>query len=181
LDRFLAAIGLALTLLPFEGLGQSTARSAPQSCDQIPAAHALDFWLGVWDVADAEGNPQGTDRVRPILRDCAITEDWQGATGYQGHSLFYFHSWLGQWRQVWMTATPNRPGSVKEKRLVESLSDGGVRFQGEMMVSPDHHVLDRTTLRPLPDGRVYQLIERSNDDGASWTTSFEGWYSRRAD
>jgi hypothetical protein len=29
-------------------------------------------------------------------------------------------------------------------------------------------------LRPLPDGRVHQLIEWSNDDGKTWDTGFEG-------
>ena len=36
----------------------------------------------------------------------------------------------------------------------------------------------RTTLTPLPGGRVHQLIEWSNDDGRTWQTSFEGWYRR---
>jgi len=176
LFRFPGPVALILMFFPAPVLPAN----APESCDQIPAAHALDFWLGVWDVTDADGNAQGVDRVRSVLGGCGITEEWRGATGYEGRSLFYFHSWLGQWRQVWVTATPNRPGSVKEKRLVETFDDGGVRFQGEVMVSPDHYVLDRTTLRRLPDGRVHQLIEWSGDDGQSWNPSFEGWYSRAA-
>jgi hypothetical protein len=47
------------------------------------------------------------------------------------------------------------------------------------MVSPEHYLQDRTTLTPLPDGRVRQLIETSNDDGRSWETRFEGFYRRR--
>ena len=148
-------------------------------CRDIEAAHAIDFWIGDWDVADGEGATQGTNRIRSILDGCAIIEEWTGASGFKGRSLFYFDSWLSQWRQVWITAVPQRPGSFKEKRMIERLTDGGVRFQGEIMVSPEHYVLDRTTLRPLPDGRVHQHIEWSNDDGKNWQTSFEGYYSRR--
>lgn len=153
----------------------------PGSCRDMEAAHALDFWIGDWEVADGHGNPQGTNRVRSILDGCAITEEWTGVSGFEGRSLFYFDSWLPQWRQVWITAHPQQPGSIKEKRLVERFSDGGVRLQGEIMVSPEHYVQDRTTLRPLPDGRVHQLIEWSNDDGKTWQTGFEGWYTRRED
>ena len=63
--------------------------------------------------------------------------------------------------------------------MIERLTDGGVRFEGEVMASPEHCVLDRTTLRPLPDGRVHQHMERSNDDGKTWQISFEGLYRRR--
>jgi hypothetical protein len=39
--------------------------------------------------------------------------------------------------------------------------------------------LDRTTLTPLEDGRVRQLIEISTDGGHSWRSIFDGYYSRR--
>jgi hypothetical protein len=31
---------------------------------------------------------------------------------------------------------------------------------------------------PLPDGRVRQLFEQSNDGGETWVTWFEGFYTR---
>jgi hypothetical protein len=39
-------------------------------------------------------------------------------------------------------------------------------------------VFDRTTLDPLADGRVRQLIEVSRDDGQTWVVTFEGFYLR---
>lgn len=175
--RPLTCLLLALVLTPV--LADEADHAQAGGCRGMEAAHALDFWLGDWSVADRDGNTQGTNRIRSILDGCAVTEEWTGTSGFEGRSLFYFDSWLGQWRQVWITAAPQRPGSVKEKRLVERFSDGGVRFQGEIMVSPEHYVQDRTTLRPLADGRVHQLIEWSNDDGKTWQTGFEGWYSRQ--
>ncbi len=166
----LLAIGLGGTV--------SAAAEPPSRCDEMPAAHALDFFLGEWEVSGADGTVQGVNRVEASLGGCAVHEHWKGAGGFEGRSLFYFHSWLGQWRQVWISAVPQRHGSVKEKRQVMRHEGAGIRFQGEIMVSPEHYVLDRTTLTPLPDGRVHQLIEWSNDDGRTWQTGFEGWYRR---
>ena len=32
----------------------------------------------------------------------------------------------------------------------------------------------------MPDGRVRQYFEQSNDDGATWEPWFEGFYSRKS-
>ena len=156
----------------------ATAETPPGRCDELPAGGALDFWLGVWEVSGPDGTTVGTNRITATLGGCAVQEHWTGTDGVEGRSLFYLHSWLGQWRQVWITAHPQQPGAVKEKRQVMRFEGPGIRFRGEIMVSPEHYVQDRTTLTPLPDGRVHQLIQWSNDDGRTWQTSFEGWYRR---
>jgi hypothetical protein len=160
------------------GVNDTGAR-ARDTCGALPAAHALDFWLGAWEVRDADGNLAGTNRIEAGLDGCAILENWSGTDGSQGLGLFYFHSWLGQWRRVWISAVPQQPGAVKEQRQDLNYRGPGVRFRGEIMVSPEHYVQDRTTLAPLPDGRVHQRVETSNDDGRSWQLVFEGWYLRR--
>jgi hypothetical protein len=32
----------------------------------------------------------------------------------------------------------------------------------------------------LPDGRVRQFFEQSNDDGKTWVTWFDGYYTRKS-
>jgi hypothetical protein len=64
---------------------------------------------------------------------------------------------------------------LKEKRLVEDYV-GGVRFQGELPLRDGSTLLDRTTLTPLPDGRVRQVIEQSRDGGKSWRVGFDALY-----
>jgi len=177
--RGLAALVPLVALAVVGSAAPGIAAAAPDACGAQPAAHALDFWLGTWEVRDADGGLAGTNRIEATLDGCAILEHWSGAGGSAGLSLFYFHSWLGQWRQVWITAESRRPGAVKEKRQDLNYQGPGIRFQGEVMVSPEHYVQDRTTLVPLPDGRVRQRIETSNDDGRSWQLVFEGWYRRR--
>ncbi len=79
---------------------------------------------------------------------------------------------------MWVTESATSPGGVKEKRLVERLAGGALRFQGEIPVAGGGSYLDRTTLTPVPGGRVRQVIEISTDGGATWKTTFDAEYVR---
>jgi hypothetical protein len=61
--------------------------------------------------------------------------------------------WVGQWRVV----------------------DAGGRELGTNKIEK---LLDRTTLAPLPGGRVRQTIEISRDGGQAWTPAFDAFYVR---
>jgi hypothetical protein len=137
-----------------------------QGCSEDPAHAALDFWIGEWELR-AGGERVGENRIEKILKGCAIMEHWKDVRGGEGKSLFYFIPALAEWRQVWVTETPGVPGGVKEKSLVERLEGGAVRFQGDVPIPGGGSYLDRTTLIPLPDGTVRQVIERSTDGGAT--------------
>jgi hypothetical protein len=67
-------------------------------------------------------------------------------------------------------------GPIKEKRLIEDLNGSGVRFQSEIPHPDGSSHLDRTTLTPLPGGRVHQVIEISRDAGKTWETVFDAEY-----
>jgi hypothetical protein len=54
-----------------------------------------------------------------------------------------------------------------------------VRFQGAIPLPGGGQYLDRTTLTPLEDGAVRQVIEVSRD-GESWRTVFDAVYVRVA-
>lgn len=150
-----------------------------QGCAGDTAFETLDFWVGEWEVF-VGAQRVGTNRIEKILGGCAILEHWADARGSEGKSLFYHQPATGEWKQVWVTATPGRPGGVKEKTLVERLPDGGVRFQGEIPVEGGGSYLDRTTLMPAGDGTVRQLIERSTDGGTTWEVGFDAVYRSRA-
>ena len=145
-------------------------------CSSRPVFGWLDFWVGDWRVL--VGDQQvGTNRISKVLDGCAISEDWTDARGGTGRSLFYVSPDTQLWRQVWVTNTALATGGVKEKHFVARYPDGSVRFQGELRVD-GQVVFDRTTLTPLPDGRVRQLIERSDDGGSTWTAGFDAMYLR---
>ena len=155
-----------------------TLDTASASCRNDPELRVLDFWLGEW-VVSAGGKRVGTNRIAPTLNGCAITEDWTDATGGQGKSVFYYEPAAAQWRQVWVTGEAKRPGGMKEKRLVARYPGGAVRFEGEIRLPGGGRYLDRTTLYPMPDSSVRQLIEVSENGGGTWRAVFDGDYRRR--
>jgi len=143
--------------------------TVPESCSGAEY-HALDFWLGDWKVTSPEGEKQGTNHIQAILGGCAIREQWTDVMGGQGESFFYYDRSLARWKQVWVTSR----GTWKEKTQVDGPS-GAVRFQGQVPRPKGGTVLDRTTLTPLPDGGVRQVIEVSADGGKTWQP-WEGIY-----
>ncbi len=154
-------------------------RQAP-ACEDVDGFHDLDFWVGEWDVM-VEDRKVGTNRIEKIQNGCAILEHWTSAFGGTGMSLFYYQVATETWKQVWVTGQATGQGGVKEKQLIERLEDGGVRFQGEIPISASRSYLDRTTLTPLEDGSVRQLIEISRDGGATWEATFDASYVQRED
>ena len=162
---------IVLTLIcPISGSAQ-----ARPGCAADSAFAMLDFWVGDWNVYQ-DTTLVGTNRIEKVLSGCAVIEHWRAVGGAEGKSLFYYQPATAQWKQVWVTENPASPGSVKEKVLTEKLAGGGVRFQGEIPLRGGATYLDRTTLTPLPDGRVRQLIEIARD-GKTWETTFDAVYA----
>ncbi len=138
-----------------------------------PAHHLLDFWLGSWRVVVGEEQQQvGKNSINSILNGCAIIENWTNIGGSEGKSLFYYHDVEKLWKQVWVTDNQG----LKEKHLIGVADDGAVRFQGEIRQENGALILDRTTLFPLEEGRVRQLIEQSVDGGETWQKIFDALY-----
>lgn len=141
-----------------------------------PAApHRLDFWLGDWEVFSRAGPKDGDNRIEKLLDGYAIQENWTELDGHEGKSWFYYHPGERHWKQVWVTDG----GALKEKTESDDAPAGSVRFQGEAFAADGRRIADRTTLTPLPDGRVRQVIEQSRDGGRTWLTGYDAVYVRR--
>ncbi|MCP3962007.1 MAG: tetratricopeptide repeat protein [bacterium] len=139
-----------------------------------PAHRQLDFWIGSWRVVTGEDEQRvGTNSIQKILNGCGVIENWRGANGTEGKSLFYYHDVEKTWKQVWITDSQG----LKEKHLIAVL-DGAVRFQGEIRLADGTTVLDRTTLLPVSENRVRQVIQQSVDGGETWQTGFDAMYVR---
>lgn len=167
---------LWFVLVGSAAMASSFGQTAP-SIETDPAYRQLDFWVGDWEVRDATKHElAGTDRVEKVLKGAAIVEHWRDTAGHEGKSWFYFSRPEHRWKQVWVTEV----GFIKEKALIETFADGGVRFRGEVQRANGGKILDQTTLTPLADGSVHQLIEISADAGKMWQTTFDAIYTRRA-
>lgn len=165
-----------LAAVPVPAMSQDQEQPTPCSAD---AAFAwLDFWLGTWDVL-IQDRLVGTNEIRKILNGCAVTEDWTGAEGRRGFSLFYFQPASRQWKQIWVTDRALGQGGVKEKALAERLPNGTLKFHGEGLSTDGKRYIDRTILVPVAEHEVQQAIEISVDGGETWQTVFDARYVRR--
>ncbi len=155
-------------------IAQMTLAAYP--CEHDEAFRAFDFWLGDWEVHLASGQLAGHNSITSVERGCLILEQWTSASGGTGRSINFLDKSNGQWVQIWNDSS----GYQMDFR-------GGMTEQGMLLEGQVHNIADGTT-QPyrglwtlLDDGRVRQLFELSSDDGKTWTTAFEGFYTRVAD
>jgi len=134
----------------------------------------FDFWIGEWDVHLANGTLAGSNIVKPVERSCALTEHWTNANSGTGMSINYLDKASNEWVQVWH----GEDGS-------QIIIRGGLTDDGMALAGYINYVGNGTTApfrglwTPLPDGRVRQYFEQSNDGGSTWVPWFEGFYTRK--
>jgi len=143
----------------------------PAPCS-APEHRQFDFWIGDWQVVDADGQVQGTNRITQVAGDCALREEWVGNSGVPGTSINYFDPADGLWHQHWVGGS----GSILD--LTGGLQNGSMVLEGERD-GPRGHALHRIAWTPLDDGRVRQSWTLSRDEGTTWQPVFEGFYSRK--
>lgn len=152
--------------------GQARASSATPACAQ-ENSRQFDFWVGEWEVRDAEGRVAGVNRISSEEGGCVIVERWSAADGRTGQSLNYFDPAANRWKQTWV-------GLGLLLHMEGSFSDGHMRLEGPLQYLGQGRVTTlRGTWTRLSDGRVRQHFEESEDGGKSWITWFDGYYTRR--
>lgn len=156
---------------------QDAAGSAPTfPCDEREQFAEFDFWVGSWDVHTSDGTFAGSNVISREQRGCVLIENWTGAQGSTGMSINYLDKVSGEWVQIWHAAS----GYQIDIR-------GGLTPIGMQLTGTIHYINNAKTLpfrglwTPLQDGRVRQFFEISQDDGATWATWFEGFYTRKAE
>ena len=142
-------------------------------CEHDEAFAEFDFWIGSWEVHGPAGGLAGSNTIERAERGCVLIENWTNVAGGTGMSINYVDKISGEWVQVWNS----EGGSQINIR-------GGITDDGMLLVGTLHTVGTETTVpfralwTPLPDGRVRQFFEQSTDNGETWTTWFEGFYTR---
>ena len=165
---------VAMALPEFEALRADPRFAAivePHRPCNTPEFRQFDFWLGDWDV-EAASTP-GTKSHNQITRaydGCTLREEYTTPYGYAGTSLNFYDAPRKVWHQTWID---NQGGGL--------MLEGGM--QGTSMVlqsTTDPVNVQRVTWTPLADGSVRQHWESTTDGGKTWTTAFDGRYTRRA-
>jgi hypothetical protein len=172
---------IALLGLPLVAMSQTdpdaSEAAAPKAspCEEDPRFGEFDFWIGDWDVHDTNGTFVGENSIRQEESGCLLTEHWSGAKGSTGMSINYLDKITDEWVQIWHAAG----GYQIDIR-------GGLTAEGMLLTGTIHYIDSAKTApfrglwTPLPDGRVRQFFEQSNDDGKTWQPWFEGFYSRNS-
>jgi hypothetical protein len=165
---------LLLAVLVAAGTTCAQAQTPQYPCEDDERFAEFDFWIGEWDVHVADGTVAGNNVISNPQRSCVLIEEWTSASGGGGMSINYLDHINGEWVQVWNDAS----GSQINIR-------GGLSDEGMLMIGTIHYVANNTTMpfralfTLLPDGRVRQFFEQSNDDGKTWVSWFEGFYTRK--
>jgi hypothetical protein len=144
-------------------------------CEDEQQFAAFDFWVGDWEVHVGDGTLAGHNRIEKAERGCVLVENWKSVRGGTGMSINYLDKTSDEWVQIWNDAS----GSQINIR-------GGMTSEGMLLEGTIHYVANGTTApfrglwTPMPDGRVRQFFEQSNDGGKTWVPWFEGFYSRKS-
>jgi len=155
----------------------ATAETPPAEPCASPEHHQFDFWIGDWEVRDADGKLQGTNDITTLYGGCVLQEHWQGTSGSVGTSFSLYDAPRGVWHQTWVD---NQGGLL----LLEGELDGKdmvLRTRRPSSKDPSVEVRHEVRWTPLDDGRVRQHWRASKDGGAHWVDVFDGYYSKKSD
>ena len=137
-----------------------------------PERRRFDFWIGSWEVRQPDGTVAGRNRVEPLFEGCGLAEHWEGESGLRGASYTVYDAGRGVWHQTWVDSS----GSLL--LLEGGWRDGGMVLEGSTASAADGALRHRITWS-VADGAaeaVRQHWEVSRDNGATWSTAFDGRY-----
>jgi len=159
----LVCLGGTLFLLP----AGAQAQRSPGCTDA--ESRQMDFWIGNWEVSDADGNVVGHSKVSPIMERCALREEWDGGM-VKGMGINGYDKPDHMWRQMWV----DNFGTVL--RMQGAWDGSSMKLHGSRVGSDGKTRELRVTLTPKADGTLEQLQERSEDGGKTWGVIFDGFY-----
>ncbi len=163
--------GLVAVAVSLVAAGEARGQQAQQAPCADESHHQFDFWVGTWEVTNAQGNVVGSNEISSILGGCVLLEEWQSTGPYSGKSLNTYDAANDRWHQTWVDS-----GGLL-LQLDGGLVDGSMVMQGNRPGQDGETVLHRITWEPLADGDVRQTWDTSADDGQTWTTQFDGRYT----
>lgn len=172
------ALGAGAEAQETDASGEASAQEVASERCRAPEHRQFDFWLGRWEVRNADGDVVGHNEIRRIAGGCGLLESWRGTGGGVGTSVNAYDADLGRWTQRWVGAgaTLWLEGALEEGPEGRRMVLQGTRPRS----TPRGQVLDRITWTPLSDGRVRQVWETSSDGGETWGEIFVGLYGRLA-
>ncbi len=141
-------------------------------CESLSSSNNFDFWLGSWNVRQANGSLIGRNEITKEDGGCAIVEKWEGGGGSSGISTSFYVPSRDQWRQVWVGSGGTLIDMTGEIRNDVMRMEGTIEYVGLI----NSVVAIRGSWTKLSDGRVRQLFEEFNIGTNAWQVWFDGYY-----
>jgi hypothetical protein len=163
----------ALMLLALWAAAAGAQTQPPPTCTSSEHRQ-FDFWIGVWDVYNPQGQQIGVNRIDSVLSGCVLEEHWESLrSANRGTSYNIYDRRTGRWHQSWV----DNGGSLL--LLNGALHDGRMVLSGATAGRDGAETLNRITWTPVATDSVRQLWETSSDGGGTWSVAFDGMYVKR--
>lgn len=154
----------------------TVARAQQTSCSS-EQHRQFDFWIGDWEVKNANDQILGNSKVELILNECVIFENWQSANpGYAGKSFNYYNRSANKWNQKWIDTN----GVPMEFEGTFSNEDQVLYYTATTKNSESKEILNKLNFYKNSEDYVNQVWEQSTDNGKTWATVFDGHYRRKS-
>jgi len=149
-------------------------------CDS-EEGHALDFWIGEWDLTwpgGQGGTPEGTEgrgtnKITRVLDDCVIEEQFR-MDDFSGMSVSVYNGRTGDWRQTWVD---NQSGYIS---LSGGLRDGVMELRTEPFTNPQgQQQINRMIWTNVTSNSLEWHWQASLDGGKTWQDRWVIAYTRR--
>lgn len=157
-------------------------RAQTQPCTTRPQFRQMDFWVGEWEMRDAQGQKIGESTVRLDTGDCVVSETTTVTppllSGQQSYTARSMSMYVPR-RNKWQFRSFDSLGQLVE--LSGEFGDGVMRFTGENVYQDGRRNLDRVTFSQPAPGQVRQLWEQSSDGGANWRVLLDARFVRKGE
>ena len=170
MNRIFFLLACMLFLCPTMSRAQTN--NTPSSPCVEDDHRAFDFWVGEWVVHNPGGTEVGKNTIERTEGGCLLVENWTSANGGTGKSMNYWDPAEKRWKQVWVSSN----GSVGH--FSGNIESGAMVLAGDILSADGTALLLKGTWTLLDDGRVRQHFEQSTDEGTTWSTWFDGYYTK---
>lgn len=136
--------------------------TGPRSACSSAEDDEFDFWLGSWNWT--QGSLGGaTNQITKEGNGCLIEEHYRDPAGVTGRSVSLLSRIDNQWHQTYIDSQGSRYVLVGER-------------DGRRMVL--ERASERWVWDPLDPATIHFYAERTSDGGQTWTSLFDGRYTR---
>ena len=133
----------------------------------------LDFWIGEWNVFNAQQEQVARSQIESIISGCGLSEKYQADSGYSGTSLNQFDEDGNQWQQFWLDS------NGESIHFNGHFNDNTMTFDAYGFEDQRGSYIRRMRLISISADEVQQESDRSYDQGNTWCSEYRLTYRRR--